>query len=99
MPSCLSWIISLFRAWLGIRADIQQKQEEHTGEVIQQNWDLSAEVWRAFRCSQDSCVLIWSLNLRMIFKSFTSAPSKSRARNSRIGFSSVSSNFIPDFVM
>ena len=59
----------------------------------------SSETWRAFRCSHDSCVLIWSLNLRMIFKSFTAAPSKSRARKSRIGFSSVSSNSIPDFVM
>ena len=42
----LSWtssLIALLRAWLGIRAEIQQKQEEHVGEVIQQNADLKAK--------------------------------------------------------
>ena len=40
----LSWLIALLRAWLGIKAEIQEKQEEHAGELEQQNVDLKAEV-------------------------------------------------------
>jgi hypothetical protein len=44
IPAWLSWLIALLHAWLGIRADIQQKQAEHVGEVVQQNADLTAEL-------------------------------------------------------
>lgn len=42
----LSWLIDLLRGWLGIRAEIQQKRNEHTGEVMQQNADLKATIAR-----------------------------------------------------
>jgi hypothetical protein len=44
IPAWLSWLIAIIRAWLGIEADIKQKQAEHVGEVIQQNADLNATV-------------------------------------------------------
>jgi hypothetical protein len=46
MPGWLSAFIAIIRAWLGVRAEIQQKQQEHVGEVIQQNADLQATVAR-----------------------------------------------------
>jgi hypothetical protein len=42
MLNPLSWIIAIIRGWLGIRADIQQKEQEHVGEVMQQNADEKA---------------------------------------------------------
>ncbi len=42
MPGWLSLILSFLRGILGIRADIQQKQQEHVGELIQQNADWKA---------------------------------------------------------
>jgi len=44
MPGWLSALIAVFRAWLGIRASIQQKQQEHVGKVEQQNADLTEEL-------------------------------------------------------
>ncbi len=44
MPGWLTALIALLRAWLGIRADIAQKQAEHVGAVVQTNKDLTAEV-------------------------------------------------------
>lgn len=43
---CLSWLISTIRAWLGIEAEIKEKQAEHTGEALQQSRDLTAEIAR-----------------------------------------------------
>jgi hypothetical protein len=43
IPAWLSWFIAIIRGVLGIRAEIQQKREEHVGEVIQQNADLIAQ--------------------------------------------------------
>ena len=43
LPAWLSWLIAFVRGVLGIEAEIKQKQEEHTGEVIQQNADLIAQ--------------------------------------------------------
>lgn len=40
----LSSLIALIRAFLGIEADIKQKQSEHVGEVIQTNADLTDEL-------------------------------------------------------
>ena len=37
----INWIIALLKGYLGIEADIKQKQAEHVGEVIQQNADLT----------------------------------------------------------
>ena len=46
MSKFLSGLIALVRAWFSIKADIQQKQQEHVGEVVQQNTDMKAEVAR-----------------------------------------------------
>ncbi len=46
MGRILSWLITLLRGWFTIKADIQQKQREHVGEVIQQNTYMRAEVAR-----------------------------------------------------
>jgi hypothetical protein len=46
MPGWITTFIAILRAWLGIEADIKEKQQEHTGEVIQQNADLQAQVAR-----------------------------------------------------
>ena len=43
-PAWISALIALFRTWLGIEAEIKQKQQEHVGEVIQQNADLRAGI-------------------------------------------------------
>jgi hypothetical protein len=43
MLNWLSWIIALLRGWLGIRAEIQQKRDEHAGVLEQQNADLQAQ--------------------------------------------------------
>ena len=43
MPSWLTAFIAILRAWLGIKAEIQQKQQQHAGKLEQQNADLKAE--------------------------------------------------------
>lgn len=40
----MNWLIALIRAWLGITAEIKQKQQQEVGIVKQQNSDLTAAV-------------------------------------------------------
>lgn len=44
MPGWILCIVAIVRGWFTVKADIQQKQQEHTGEVVQENADLEAEV-------------------------------------------------------
>jgi hypothetical protein len=40
----MTWLIALIRAWLGLNAEIKQKQQQEVGIVKQQNSDLTAAV-------------------------------------------------------